>query len=152
MGKDDKIKICIFAGGRGSATIADALLDHPRIDLTILVNAYDDGLSTGQLRRFIPGMLGPSDIRKNYSRMLRSESPSQVALRTLLEYRFPTPMDHLPAVEILAGLAQLSARWATSSSPVASGKAAPILTLQSVPSPTLSALRAVSLTSLTERH
>ena len=26
--------------------------------LTLLVNAYDDGLSTGALRNFIPGMLG----------------------------------------------------------------------------------------------
>ena len=32
-------------------------------DVTSIVNAYDDGKSTGEIRRFF-SMLGPSDIRK----------------------------------------------------------------------------------------
>ena len=63
-------KIVLFCGGRGSATIIRALLRQSDVELTLLVNAYDDGLSTGALRNFIPGMLGPSDFRKNLSYLL----------------------------------------------------------------------------------
>ena len=83
-------KIILFCGGRGSATIIRALLRQTDIDLTLLVNAYDDGLSTGALRNFIPGMLGPSDFRKNLSYLLGNYSNAQYALRNLMEYRLPT--------------------------------------------------------------
>lgn len=82
-------KIVLFCGGRGSATIIRALLRQTDIDLTLLVNAYDDGLSTGALRNFIPGMLGPSDFRKNLSYLLGNYSNAQYALRNLMEYRLP---------------------------------------------------------------
>ena len=62
------MKIVLFSGGSGTRTIAPELLKLGR--LTILVNCYDDGLSTGALRRIIPGMLGPSDIRKNVARFM----------------------------------------------------------------------------------
>lgn len=62
-----KTKVVLFSGGSGTASIADALLSYG-VDLTIVVNCYDDGLSTGELRKAIPGMLGPSDIRKNVAR------------------------------------------------------------------------------------
>src|SRR5262249_7588133 len=51
--------------------------------------AYDDGLSTGSLRNFIPGMLGPSDFRKNLSYLFGNYSQSQYALKSLMEYRLP---------------------------------------------------------------
>lgn len=57
--------------------------------LSLLVNAYDDGLSTGELRRFIPNMLGPSDFRKNLANLLDLHSTEQYALQQLLEYRLP---------------------------------------------------------------
>jgi 2-phospho-L-lactate transferase/gluconeogenesis factor (CofD/UPF0052 family) len=57
-------RIVLFCGGRGSATIIRALLRQTDVELTLIVNAYDDGLSTGRLRRFLPGMLGPSDVRR----------------------------------------------------------------------------------------
>ena len=82
-------QIVLFCGGRGSATIIRALLRQTDIDLTLLVNAYDDGLSTGALRNFIPGMLGPSDFRKNLSYLLGNYSNAQYALRNLMEYRLP---------------------------------------------------------------
>jgi len=82
-------KIVLFCGGRGSATIIRALLRQTDIELTLLVNAYDDGLSTGALRNFIPGMLGPSDFRKNLSYLLGNYSNAQYALRNLMEYRLP---------------------------------------------------------------
>jgi 2-phospho-L-lactate transferase/gluconeogenesis factor (CofD/UPF0052 family) len=82
-------KIVLFCGGRGSATIIRALLRQTDIELTLLVNAYDDGLSTGALRSFIPGMLGPSDFRKNLSYLLGNYSGAQYALKNLMEYRLP---------------------------------------------------------------
>ena len=59
------------------------------IDLGLLINAYDDGLSTGELRKFIPGMPGPSDFRKNLSCLLDLYSNQQYALRRILEFRLP---------------------------------------------------------------
>ena len=81
------IRIALFCGGRGSATIIRALLRQTDVDLTLLVNAYDDGLSTGALRNFIPGMLGPSDFRKNLSYLFGNYSQAQYALKSLMEYR-----------------------------------------------------------------
>ena len=83
------IRIALFCGGRGSATIIRALLRRGDVELTLLVNAYDDGLSTGSLRSFIPGMLGPSDFRKNLSYLFGNYSQSQYALKSLMEYRLP---------------------------------------------------------------
>jgi len=64
---DPKFNVCIFSGGRGAATILSELVKIEQLNLTVLLNAYDDGLSTGVLRSLIPGMLGPSDIRKTFS-------------------------------------------------------------------------------------
>ena len=81
------VRIILFCGGRGSATIIRALLRQSDVELTLLVNAYDDGLSTGALRNFIPGMLGPSDFRKNLSYLFGNYSQAQYALKSLMEYR-----------------------------------------------------------------
>ncbi len=89
------IKAVLFCGGRGSATIIRALLRTPDVQLALLVNAYDDGLSTGALRNFIPGMLGPSDFRKNFSYLLDLYSDEQYALKKLIEHRLP--LDFGPA-------------------------------------------------------
>src|SRR5678815_3890329 len=83
------MKVALFCGGRGSATIIRALLRRTDIELTLLVNGYDDGLSTGALRNFIPGMLGPSDFRKNLSYLLDLYSDEQYALKALIELRLP---------------------------------------------------------------
>ncbi len=98
----DKLKIAMFSGGRGTGAITEALLRYPDIELTLLVNTYDDGLSTGLLRRFIPGMLGPSDVRKNVSRFLAQKiDPASQALHSLIEYRFPDPFDTTEALDLL---------------------------------------------------
>src|SRR5262245_21123040 len=94
MSTSDKLQLAMFSGGRGTARITEALLNHGEIDLTLLVNTYDDGLSTGALRRFIPGMLGPSDVRKNVSRLLDPRDRSSRAMHTLIEYRFPNGSDN----------------------------------------------------------
>ncbi len=92
--------VVVFCGGRGSASIARAWLQSPGVRLTLLVNAYDDGLSSGRLRGFVPGMLGASDFRKNLSRLLEMSSPSQFAVADLLEYRFP-PQASLATLDAL---------------------------------------------------
>jgi 2-phospho-L-lactate transferase/gluconeogenesis factor (CofD/UPF0052 family) len=83
------MRVTVFCGGRGSATIIRELLRWSDVQLALLVNAYDDGLSTGALRNFIPGMLGPSDFRKNFSYLLDLYSDEQYALRNLIEFRLP---------------------------------------------------------------
>ena len=40
---------------------------RPDVALTIAINGYDDGASTGEVRRFLGDSLGPSDFRKNAS-------------------------------------------------------------------------------------
>src|SRR3990167_8685381 len=85
----NQIKIALFCGGRGSATIIHELLRWPTVQLTLIVNAYDDGLSTGALRKSIAQMLGPSDFRKNLSYLLDPYSEEQYALKNLLELRLP---------------------------------------------------------------
>src|SRR5579884_1315410 len=83
------INLVLFSGGSGTQSITEALLKHPQISLTILINAYDDGHSTGRLRRFIPGMLGPSDVRKNINRLMPVGERSQRALKLISDHRLP---------------------------------------------------------------
>ncbi|WP_049564504.1 2-phospho-L-lactate transferase CofD family protein [Nonomuraea sp. SBT364] len=85
-------RVTMFGGGRGAASIARGLLDRPGAALTLLINGYDNGLSTGALRRYLPGMLGPSDFRKNLLLHLDAGDPRL----DLLEHRLPggaTPAD-----------------------------------------------------------
>src|SRR5258706_3054928 len=84
-----KINVVLFSGGSGTQAITEGLLRHPQISLAILINAYDDGHSTGRLRRFIPGMLGPSDVRKNINRLMPARERSQQSLKTISDHRLP---------------------------------------------------------------
>lgn len=82
-------RIVIFCGGRGSASIIRELLRKTSNELTLIVNAYDDGLSTGSIRKHVSGMLGPSDFRKNLSYLIDPHSLAQINLKKILEYRIP---------------------------------------------------------------
>lgn len=84
-----KIKVSLFCGGRGCTTLIHELLRITGVELNLLVNAYDNGASTGEMRRFIPGYLGPSDFRKNLSYLLEFHSPEQFSLAKLINYRMP---------------------------------------------------------------
>ena len=44
---DQTVKVVLFSGGRGSRVLSSELVRHPRVELTLAVNGYDDGLSTG---------------------------------------------------------------------------------------------------------
>ena len=87
-------------GGRGASTIIPSLLEHQRLHVTSVVNAYDDGKSTGVIRRFF-GMLGPSDIRKVQELMLPKDDPDHENYVTLFQYRFPLDCNRKDVLEQL---------------------------------------------------
>ena len=60
------MNITIVSGGSGSLEIQKALFKYDNnINLNLIINGYDDGKSTGQLRTIFPNTLGISDFRKN---------------------------------------------------------------------------------------
>lgn len=93
------INVVLLNGGRGASSIIPALLDRDGVNLTSIVNAYDDGLSTGQIRKFFQ-MLGPSDIRKVQELMLPCDE-YYTDHKKLFSYRFPSPYSHQDAIREL---------------------------------------------------
>jgi 2-phospho-L-lactate transferase/gluconeogenesis factor (CofD/UPF0052 family) len=79
----------LFSGGRGSGALSAELAKAPRVDLTLIVNGYDDGKSTGEIREFLGDSLGPSDYRKNAARLASRLDACEPALVELLEIRLP---------------------------------------------------------------
>jgi 2-phospho-L-lactate transferase/gluconeogenesis factor (CofD/UPF0052 family) len=65
------VSVVLFSGGRGSGVLTRQLVGHPDVTLTIAINGYDDGASTGEVRRFLGDSLGPSDFRKNASHLAK---------------------------------------------------------------------------------
>ena len=94
------LNVVILNGGRGASTIILSLLEHQRLHVTSVVNAYDDGKSTGVIRRFF-GMLGPSDIRKVQELMLPKDDPDYENYVTLFQYRFPLDCNRKDVLEQL---------------------------------------------------
>lgn len=62
--------IVVLSGGSGNDAILKALIDlgYSDANIRIIVNAYDDGKSTGVCRE-VTGTLGVSDIRKNHEKL-----------------------------------------------------------------------------------
>lgn len=89
------VRTVIFTGGTGSVALQRGLyraLDtrFDGIDTKVIVNAYDNGLSTGIVRRVMDGqILGPSDVRKNQATRLRLENPASPWLE-FVDCRFTT--------------------------------------------------------------
>lgn len=94
------LNVVVLNGGRGAATLIPALLDRPGLRVTSVVNAYDDGKSTGEIRHVF-NMLGPSDLRKVQGLMLSDDADAGTA-GALFAYRFPADVARDAA---LAGLA-----------------------------------------------
>lgn len=95
------MKILIFAGGTGSialqqgiaSAIENTVVSRENLDIKVLVNAYDNGLSTGAVRKVFNGtILGPSDVRKNHTTRLAIENPSSPWLK-FLDIRFSQPVE-----------------------------------------------------------
>lgn len=58
--------ITLICGGSGSENIQRGLYEiNKNININIIINGYDDGKSTGVLRKLFPHTLGISDFRKN---------------------------------------------------------------------------------------
>ena len=75
------MRIVILTGGTGSIALQRGLhaflgQDLDGVSTKIIVNAYDNGLSTGSVRQVMHGqILGPSDVRKNQMTRLQLEDP-----------------------------------------------------------------------------
>jgi len=82
------LNVVMFNGGRGAAGIIRHIVAHDGLHLTSIVNAYDDGKSTGEIRRLFH-MLGPSDIRKVQQVMIPRNLPSHDEIQRLFEFRYP---------------------------------------------------------------
>jgi 2-phospho-L-lactate transferase/gluconeogenesis factor (CofD/UPF0052 family) len=83
------VRVVLFSGGRGSGALTELLAADARIALTIAINGYDDGASTGEVRRFLGDALGPSDFRKNGSRVARLRRSASDDVVALLDARLP---------------------------------------------------------------
>jgi 2-phospho-L-lactate transferase/gluconeogenesis factor (CofD/UPF0052 family) len=81
------LRVVLFSGGRGSGALTTQLVANPRVQLTVAINGYDDGASTGEVRRFLGDALGPSDFRKNASRLARVLGAAPEPLIDLLDSR-----------------------------------------------------------------
>jgi 2-phospho-L-lactate transferase/gluconeogenesis factor (CofD/UPF0052 family) len=85
------LSVVVFSGGRGSSVLSQELITHPGIALTLAINGYDDGMSTGEVRRFLGDALGPSDFRKNASHLARVLRTCADADIERLDRRLPSP-------------------------------------------------------------
>ena len=94
------LNVVVLNGGRGAATLIPALLDRQGLHVTSVVNAYDDGKSTGEIRSFF-GMLGPSDIRKVQQLMLPRDDPYHDSHLALFTHRYPWNCEREPVLEDL---------------------------------------------------
>src|SRR6185369_12896682 len=95
------VRVVLFSGGRGSGVLSKQLVKDPQVSLTLAINGYDDGASTGEVRRFLGDSLGPSDFRKNASRLATELATAPAALIALLDARLPADIAPDAAVERL---------------------------------------------------
>ncbi|MDB4850435.1 2-phospho-L-lactate transferase CofD family protein [Gammaproteobacteria bacterium] len=103
-------KVVVLNGGRGAASIIPSLIDDTNLHVTSIVNAYDDGKSTGEIRNFF-GMLGPSDIRKVQELMLPKNHEDYKQILHLFQFRYPKDIKRL---EVLKNLEDFAANKAES--------------------------------------
>ncbi|WP_298022579.1 2-phospho-L-lactate transferase CofD family protein [uncultured Dysosmobacter sp.] len=94
------IKIVLFSGGTGSIAIQKgfaALYGYDNYRMDVVINAYDNGKSTGACRKVFAGkILGPSDLRKNqltqyeltYQEEIQNKSSYEAKLLDLFKLRF----------------------------------------------------------------
>lgn len=94
------LKIALICGGTGSIALQKGfaqLYGYRNYRLDAIINAYDNGKSTGVCRRVFDGkILGPSDLRKNqltqyeleYEQELKNPDSYESKLLSLFELRF----------------------------------------------------------------
>jgi len=95
------INVVVFNGGRGAANLIPELINHYKdYKVQSIVNAYDDGKSTGQIREFFE-MLGPSDIRKVQQLMLSKNLSDYESINKIFDLRFPVHYSNASIIKIL---------------------------------------------------
>ena len=94
------LKVTVFSGGRGSNSLVKELIKDDTIKLSLIVNAYDDGKSTGQIRTFF-NMLGPSDIRKNQENLMTDNFKNYKIWSSIFKYRFSNSVKHDQCISML---------------------------------------------------
>jgi len=99
------LRLVLFSGGRGADVLTRQLLAHPSISLTIAINGYDDGASTGEVRRLLRDSLGPSDFRKNTARLAAELKSCSPALIEWLDQRLPVDASEEDARRTFAAIA-----------------------------------------------
>ena len=99
------VSVVLFSGGRGSDVLSRQLIGRSDVALTIAINGYDDGASTGEVRRFLGDSLGPSDFRKNASRVARQTRSCAEGMIEVLDTRLPSPCSRDEAIQALEGVA-----------------------------------------------
>ena len=99
--------VVVFSGGRGSGALVRQLVARQGVALTIAINGYDDGASTGQVRRFLGDSLGPSDFRKNAARLARELGTAPLPLIDALDERLPAAVSASQALDTLASLVRI---------------------------------------------
>lgn len=100
------LNVVLFSGGRGSGALARQLVSRAGVSLTVAVNGYDDGASTGEVRRFLGNSLGPSDFRKNASRLAAALGTCPAGLIAFLDARFPAAISVHEAIHALTSIAR----------------------------------------------
>ena len=81
------MKILLINGGRGAHQIIPYLIKNKKLEITSIVNAYDDGKSTGEIRKYF-NILGPSDIRKVQQLFLDKNNKDYKFLNNIFNFRF----------------------------------------------------------------
>lgn len=72
MDTTKNLNIAIISGGTGNDALVKGLKSlYHDVNITVVVNAYDSGKSTGVCRK-VTDTLGVSDIRKNHTRMYKA--------------------------------------------------------------------------------
>lgn len=104
------LSVVVFSGGRGSSVLSQELIARRDVRLTLAINGYDDGLSTGEVRRFLGDSLGPSDFRKNASLLARTLGSCDPALIDLLDVRLPDAVSSEDALVRLRAITDASVR------------------------------------------
>ena len=108
------LKIVIVSGGTGSIALQngfDSLYGIENYQIDVVINAYDNGKSTGECRRIFDGrILGPSDLRKNqmtlfkliHKKALQNPDSYHSKLLALFELRF-TAKNHIEYYKLAYG-------------------------------------------------
>ncbi|MEE4359316.1 MAG: 2-phospho-L-lactate transferase CofD family protein [Desulfococcaceae bacterium] len=97
-------KIAVFGGGSGAQSLLEKLKTNPENFITVIINAYDNGKSTGKVREDFR-TLGPSDSRKNLVHLLDDRNPDARHIRNFFSLRLED-RDRKNAGKILRAIAE----------------------------------------------